>query len=982
MGRNTLLFTDLVDSTALVARIGDARAAELWTEHDRQARRLLAQRDGLEIDRSDGFFLLFHHPRDAAHFALDYHRLVDTLGLSARIGIHFGPVTLRHNLPAEVERGAKPLEVEGLAKPVAARIMTLATGGHTLLSAAAARAVAAAPPDGQVLRGLGHYRFKGIEEPVEVFELAAPLASCTPPADGDKAYRVVLVGELWQPVAGIRHNLVPERDAFVGRQAELRHLAEQFEAGTRLLTVLGPGGTGKTRLVRRYAMAWLGEWPGGVYFCDLSEARSLEGIHFAVALALGMPLGKGDAGVQLGHAIAGRGRSLVILDNFEQVQPHAQATVGPWLDRAVQARFVVTSRERLQLGGEVVFALDPLALADDAIALFAARARAQQQDFVVDDGNRASVAEIVRLLDGLPLAIELAATRVRVLSPAQIVLRMKDRFALLTGASGASGVAARQATLRAAIDWSWELLAPWEQAALAQCSVFEGGFTLEAAEAVLALHNWPEAPTALGVIQSLVDKSLLHAWLPKAVARLGIAEPYFGMYLSIHEYARQKLQASTDQAAEAAEQRHLRYFAQFGSDQALDALLRHGAIAKRQTLVLELDNLVAACRRTIQTGPPELAAACFLAAWPVFEAQGPFKLAAALGLQLAGLDTLAPHQGALVRIAIALALRTDGQIEASNVVLAQALAVARQAPDRRAEAIALRHLAMAHHHDGRTDEAMRCFDAALALHETLTDRPQLGMLRANVANLQMELGQMTEARSSYEAALALHREVGNRAAEGIALGNLATLHFELGDLEQARAGYDAALDIHREAGSLLQEAITLCNLGILVSQQGHRREAAAHYSAALTIHRETGNRRGEGVVLAQIAELHQALGEFDQAHRDHDAALLIHREVGNRRFEGGTLANLGELLSTQGQFERGLRLLQAGEDALRALDDPLDLAKVLCAKGRVAFAGGHADTARQALAEAQAIAARLGANPVSDLGRQIASLRGALQAAA
>ena len=246
-----------------------------------------------------------------------------------------------------------------------------------------------------------------------------------------------------------------ECDSFVGRVLELRDLAARLDAGQRLITVLGPGGTGKTRFVRRYGRAWLGDWPGGVYFCDLSEARSLDGIFFAVASALDVPLGREDAVVQLGHAIAGRGRCLVILDNFEQLVLHAAATVGRWLDRAPDAAFVVTSRERLHVPGEEIVPVEPLPLDNDAIELFASRARAQRSGLRRERLQPRAVVEAVRLLDGMPLAIELAAARVRVLSPAQLVERMRDRFALLAGARGA---AARQATLRAAIDWSWELL--------------------------------------------------------------------------------------------------------------------------------------------------------------------------------------------------------------------------------------------------------------------------------------------------------------------------------------------------------------------------------------------------------------------------------------------------------------------------------------------------------------------------------------------
>jgi predicted ATPase/class 3 adenylate cyclase len=972
-----LLLTDVVDSTQLSAALGDDATAALWADHDRVARQLLRSWRGREIDRSDGFLLLFDNATDAAGFAAAYHRALAQLPvpLVARAGLHVGPVILRENGPADIALGAKPLEVEGLAKPMVARLAALSAGGRTLLTGAAASLLGPNTPDGQVLHRHGHYRFKGIDEPVEVAELASPAAACEPPADVEKAYRVARVGDLWRPVRKVRHNLAPERDAFIGRAAELGQLAGRLDAGQRLVTVLGPGGTGKTRLVRRYALAWLGEWPGGVYFCDLSEARSLDGIHVAVALALGVPLGKGDAGVQLGHAIAARGRCLVILDNFEQVQPHAEVTVGRWLDRAPQARFVVTSRERLRVAGEEVATLEPMEVAGEAIQLFEARARLQQPGFAVDPSNRAVVAEIVRLLDGLPLAVELAAARVRVLSLAQIVSRMHDRFALLAGARGA---AARQATLRAAIDWSFDLLAPWEQAALAQCSVFDGGFTLEAAEAVVALGAWAEAPPVLDVVAALVDKSLLRTWRPESANRLDIDEPFFGMYLSIHEYAAGKLLALGKTASADVELRHGAYFARFGSEEALDRLLVHGGIARRQTLALELDNLIAACRRAIARRQPELAAASFLAAWSVLEAQGPYGMAAELGRQVAELDGIDARRRVEVQLAVAAALRAGGEIGPADALLAQALALARTSHERSAEAMALRELAVACHRQGRTLEAQHHFATARALYETLGNRARLAGVIANVANLQMEHGQMEQAQGSYLAALALHREVGNRAAEGIALGNLAALRYELGDIDAAHAAYDAALRIHREAGSLVQEAITLYNLGILFSQRGDYRQAAAHYGAALDIYRETGTRRGEGVALGQIGELHQMMGEFEQAEARYQEALRIHREVGNRRFEGGVLTSLGDLLLRQGRVEASLRALDAGELLLREVDDPLAVAKLLCVRGHAVLAHGDASVASDLLAQAQASSDRLGAGPASELGRLIALLREAL----
>ena len=417
---HALLVTDVVDSTKLAEALGDARVAELWAAHDRVARDLLSVHGGREIDKTDGFLLLFEEAAQAVGYAVAYHAALKSLDLEARAGLHVGEVVLRENSPADVARGAKPLEVEGIAKPTAARVMSVALGGQTLLSPQArdglrdsARDAAggatgddapgsdspgsAAPgddatgnaaPSTAALRtqSHGHWRMKGIAEPIELFEVGGEGAPFTPPPDGAKVYRVVRRGDLWLPVREVKHSLPAERDAFVGRAEDLGELARRIEDGARLVSVLGIGGSGKTRLVTRFGWTWLGDWPGGVWFCDLSEARSANGIAYAVATAMDVPLGK-EPFKQLGHAIAGRGRCLMILDNFEQVARHAQETLGGWLDRADKAQFVVTTREVLGLPGETSLALAPLE-ERDGVALFTARAKQATRDFVADDTAR------------------------------------------------------------------------------------------------------------------------------------------------------------------------------------------------------------------------------------------------------------------------------------------------------------------------------------------------------------------------------------------------------------------------------------------------------------------------------------------------------------------------------------------------------------------------------------------------------------------
>ncbi len=976
MTRRALLLTDIVDSTGLVERLGDARAAEVFATHDRRARALLARYRGREIDRTDGFFLLFDDAADACRFALAYHAALADLAVSARVGLHEGPVALHENAPADIARGAKPIEVEGLAKPFAARVMALAGGGQTLLSAAARTALGDDVPKDAEIESHGHYRLKGIEEPVEIFELGVrDVAAFSPPADTDKAYRVVRAGDFWRPVREVRQNLPAERDAFVGRATELRALAARFDGGVRLVTLLGPGGTGKTRIVRRYGWSWLGDWPGGVYFCDLSDARSLNGIHFAVASALEVPLGREDPSVQLGNAIAGRGRCLVILDNFEQVVEHAPATLGHWLDRAPDAAFMVTSRERLHLAGEEVFPIEPLPLEMDAIELFATRARAQRPDFVLNDANRAAVAEVVRLLDGLPLAIELAAARVRVLSPAQLVERMRDRFSVL---AGARGPAARQATLRAAIDWSWDLLTSWEQDAFAQCSIFEGGFTLEAAEAVLNLSQWPQAPSTMDVIQALADKSLLRIWVPAEQSRYAIEEPYFGMYISIHEYAVEKLDASGPAAQQAAEERHGEYFARFGTEAAIEALSEHGGVMRRRVLALELDNLVTAFSRALRRGGMGVALDCYRAAYEVVELHGPCALSIAMGSRLLASDGLDAAQRANVLARLGMSLRFAGRAEEGGNMEEQALALARELRDRPREASVLGGLGNLRRDQGRVDESRAHLEAAIAIYREVGNRQALGTVLGNLGIIHAEQGRLDEAMSHFEQALAIHREAGNRRMEGIVLSNLGNACLDQGRLDDAGVRFTQALDIHREVGNRRDEAIVLANLGLLRSGQHRSVEAHELFDAALTIAREGGYRPLEGYLILTMANELRSENRIEEALTRCELALAVLRDVRNARHEGAALSLRGDLLAQLERFDEARASLQEAETILRKVGDQHALVRLFCARGHAEAAAGGLVAAREALAAADALATESGVEPESEPGRALAALRDAL----
>jgi predicted ATPase/Tfp pilus assembly protein PilF len=767
--------------------------------------------------------------------------------------------------------------------------------------------------------------------------------------------------------AARRHTPPAEPDSLIGREVELAGLTQRFEAGARLVTLLGTAGMGKTRLAVRWGWHGLETWPGGVWFCDLTDAKSLDGIVSVVGGSFDVPLGKGDLVEQLGHAIAARRRCLVILDNFEQVVGLAGATVGRWIEQAPEARFLITSRERLNLRGESVQVVEPLSL-ESGVALFIERAGRQGSSFKLDGSMAGPMHTVVELLEGIPLAIELAAARTRVMTPAQMLERMRDRFRVLSSVAGSGG---RHATLKAAIDGSWELLHSWERAAFAQCSVFQGGFTLEAAEAVLDLSTWPDAPWMVDVVQSLVDKSLLRTWSPGGSLAAG-APVRFGMFASLQEYARSKLEH--DGVVHEAEERHGKWYARYGREDAIEALGRHGGAGRQRALELEIENLITASRRALARRDGKTAVFAYRAAWAVLDFRGPFGLGVELGAEILG-GPLGDSDRALALTTMGLAESSSGRKEEARVHYETALAMHCEQGDRRGEGAVHSHLGLLSREQGRMEEALAHYGAALAIHREAGNRFLEGFVLDNLGLVHLEQGRMEEARAHFEAALAIRREMGDQRREGIVLGHLGNLHLQQGRMEEARVHYEAALAIHRNVRDRRFEGVVLANLAILCHQQGEVEEARSYYEAALAIQREVGNRRAEGIVLANLGSLHFAQVRLKEARAHCDAALAIHREVGDRRWEALVLGNLGVLHLDQGRMQEAEVALGEGEKLLRALDARMELGKLLCDRAELERRKGDIAAARATLRESENLATLVGAGPDSEFGRKLAKLR-------
>jgi predicted ATPase len=812
------------------------------------------------------------------------------------------------------------------------------------------------------------------------------------------------------PITPAQHNLPSERDAFVGREGEIEELARNLDCHARMVTLLGAGGMGKTRLAVRYGWQHLAQWPGGVWFCDLTEARSVDAIASALAGAFDVQLGKGDPLEQLGNVIVGRGRCLIVLDNFEQIASHAAATVGRWMEKAGEARFLVTSRERLGLGDmEIVQVVDSMS-AEAGLVLLTLRAQWLRPGLDLRGSETESAREIVELVDGMPLAIELAAARMRVMSATQIVQQMRSRFQLLTG-----GQNARHETLAVAIDGSWELLRPWEQAACAQCAVFQGGFTLEAAENVLDLSAWPEAPWVVDVVQALVDKSLLRMWVPVPIGSgVGEAMGRIGMYASLQEYAGKKLRTLDPAAARRAEERHGKWYAQFGTDEALDALDGRGGLGRTRGLLADIDNMQVACRRAIRRGDVEVAVATLrasnriylnrrvehdveialaedVAAMPLAKRELMFVLLC-LGWALRKAGNLTRVYDAFER-ALALSreigsrkyegiilgslggiLRQQGRMEEARTAYETATAIHREVGDRPSEQNGMDGLGVLHLLQGRMAEAQQCFDSALAIARELGNRAKEGYLLGQLAILAAEQGRIKQARELYEATLAISREAGDLASESNGLGNLASLLSDLGLLTEARVHYERALAIAREIGDRALEGVVLGNLGTIEMEEGQFDRAQEHITRALAIAREMSNRRSEGYAHGHLGFLNRERGRIEEARRHLEASIAIAQELGNPRLEGLALGGLGAVLGDEGRFEEGRVALVRGEGALVQVGGQAELGLLRCNLAELeARAGEHlaAAAARQA---AEAVANEIGATPGSLLRRRLAEL--------
>ncbi len=831
----------------------------------------------------------------------------DGTAVKIRMGLHTGEGNLAGG------------DYVGLDVHRAARITSAGHGGQILLSQATGALIEHDPPDGVALRDLGPHRLKDLQRPEHIFQV---LHADVPPDF-----------PALQSLDAMPNNLPVQLTSFIGRERDMVEV-KRLLGTTHLLTLLGPGGTGKTRLSLQIAADCLDLLRDGVWLVELAPISDPAFVPQTVASALGIRE-PGRAAMEALVEFLRPKSLMLVLDNCEHVLAAAADLSAALLRQAPNLRILATSRETLGIAGELSYRVPPLSLPDPdavpspeavgqfaAMRLFVERATFHQTGFKVTRSNVRVIAEICRRLDGIPLAIELAAARVKVLSVEQISARLDDRFHLLTG--GVRTDLPHHQTLRAAMDWSYDLLPEEERALFRRLSVFVGGFTLETAESVCA-GDAIEAPQVLDLLSRLVDKSLV------TVDDSAGSEVRYRLLETVRQYGLDRLVEARE--AEAVRNRHRAFFMNLAERAELEF---HGVLQKvwLDRLEADHDNLRAALEWS-RADPQGAEAGLRLASslwwfWEVrgFWSEGRRRLNAALA-RTEEIPTAARAKA--LTAAGALALR-QGDLAEAGTLAQQSLELSRQLGDKRTTASCLVILGVyaCRLEDYKRAEALG--GESLTLSREVGDNWGTAWAQSILGLVAREEKDHAKARALLEESLGRMRALGHQWGIAIVLSNLGVLARDLGEFERAVPLFEEALNLFRQLGDKGFTAYSQLNLGIVASALGEHARAGRLYAACLALRKELEDWRGVATCLAALACTAAGLGDFDRAARLFGAAeaqrdrvgagisAVIRREY-DRRVEE-TAQGLGaESFKAAWAAGRALAFEQAIEDALAGLPE-------------------------------------------------------------
>jgi len=925
----TVLFTDIEGSTRLWEEQREMMSAAL-ARHDAMSRAAVERNRGIVVKMTgDGMCAAFDDPVDALQATVtllkSLHDPSATSGirLRVRVGLHAGMIERRDD------------DVFGTPVNRAARIMKAAHGDQALVSQAIVDQVRDHLPRAVSLRDLGRVRLRDLATSEHVYQVVHPdIEQNFPPL---------------RSLESTPNNLPQQVTSFIGRERELGEAKSLLER-TRLLTLLGMGGLGKTRLSLQIAADLMETFPDGVWFVDLAPIRDPTLVPSVAAQVLAV---RDEPGRPLVDTLCAHVRDrklLIILDNCEHLVAASAHLANALLRSAPDVRILATSREALHIQGEQTYAVLPLAVPgrnappqdlvrSEAVQLFVERARLQKPGFVVTEREAAAVAELCARLDGIPLALELAAARLRSLSVAEINARLNDRFKLLR--SGSRVALERQQTLHALVAWSYDLLNESEKILLDRLSVFAGGFDLAAAEAVGGA-----APLAvddvLDLVTSLVEKSLV------MVEQFDDGSRY-GMLETIREFARGHLAGDDQSDSRYAMQGTIQAFAH-------ERLVVRGDLAATAARHCDYYLAVAKKAREMLQGPEQ-------AEWTRRMEAELDNLRAAIALALAGgVDPViaVKFEVALMGFRTLRGYASEGR---KNLRAAFTLPVLQEATVARAHALYVGGvLAM---NQGDQPEATRMLTECLAIRRDLGNPREIAASLSTLATLYVQQDELSKARDCEEEALGIFRELGDQLGEGIGLLNLGGISMRQAENDTAGDYLEKCLAIARDIRHQELESECECNLGELAFASGDLRAAGERFARSLEICEEAFDKRNWAIALWWLGKVDAAGGDRDSARRRFTEALPAFQAFEMNSEAIGCIEDCALLLLAGERTDEAVRLLAASGAAREAMALPRSetgQSRILAtarnvlgdAAFREAFAVGRAWTVSEAIGQALA----------------------------
>jgi len=881
-GTVTFLFTDIEGSTMLAQQYPDAYSRALERHHSILQNAITSNGGFVFGTAGDSFFAAFQNAEDAVRSSVDAQlKLADEERedsiIKVRMGIHTGNVEWN---------GKNYMGYLVLART--ARIMSAANGDQIVISDTALT-LCDAVKNSFTFRDLGIRRLKDVIEPIRLYQIIAPgMRENFPPL---------------KTLDSHPNNLPVQLTQFIGREAEIVQVKNLLRQNS-LLTITGPGGTGKTRIALQSAADLIDEFKHGVWLAELDSISDPDVIYHSTMQTLGISEQANQDNAETLCEFLKDKELLLILDNCEHLIEACSVMVERLLRRSAKLKILTTSREALRCSGEQTFRILSMKTPDpkdentaeqltqyESVRLFIERALAVNQNFRVNNSNAPALAEICFQLDGIPLAIELAAARVKILPLEKILERLKDRFTLLTG--GGRNILPRKQTLKALVDWSYDLLSEKEKELWHKLSIFASGWTLEAAEEICSDENMLEQEI-FDTINDLAKKSIIVYNQEK---------DRFRMLETIRQYGMEKLTSSGE--SDRIEEKHLKYYLRLADIPGNKLRGKEGGYWMN-LLNNEANNVEKALNRALEDPEGEDGLSLALNMGYYWQIKGYYSE----GMRL---------------IETALSKRPDAST--LNHIRAHS---------------SLGNFARLRSEYSKAEEHLK---KALKISREIKVKDDEAAILHRLAILEYDRGNYNLAEKLYIENLKHYQTTGDKPAIGRTLNNLANTYSVQGNIEKANTMYEESLEIRREEGDVLGISVILCNIGILAYQSGNFEKAKNLLNESLQIRIEIGDRSGASITFANLGNSSFNQGEYAEAKKFYEESLSIYREIGDPAGIAEALSNLGNVSMENGDIEKALSFYEESLAIARKINLELLAALSLHGMGTAAFANREYDVA-------------------------------------